>query len=881
MKQLYIKTATIFFIVISLCVVRSSAQISTVFGRPTYLGDGYSATGAGLDNPYGFARDNAGNIYIACLGDNRIRKITASTNIITTIAGTGVAGYSGDGGPATAATLNFTNGLPGLALDNKGNLYVSDHWNNRIRKIVLSTNIITTVAGTGAGGYTGDGAAATAAKISGPAGIIVDTIANIIYFADYNNSSIRAITVSTGNIATVAGKGTSGYTGDGGLATAATLSYAERFCFDKSGNMYIADEANLVVRKVDVSTKKISTIAGTGAYGSDGDGGLATAATFSYIKGICVDATGNIYLSDQWNNKIRKIDASTKKISTYAGNGAAFYSGDGVIATSSSIYYPADLATDKNNNLYITDLRNNRIREVAASNQFISTIVGDGTDGFSGAPGALQAQLIPQAVTADAQGTFYIADAPYNDVRAIDVANNSHTAAGFASPNPSPSFVGYSGNGGLASVALFNGPYSVATDASNNLYIADVFNNVIRKVDFSTKKVNAIAGNHTAGFSGDGAAATSAQLSNPYGIALDKKGNLYIADALNNRIRKVDATTQNISTIAGTSTAGSTGDGGLATAATLNYPYAIAIDTAGNIFIADKGNKRVRKITASTQKISTIFNNGHTLTGIAVDVAGNIFVSDSVSNTVIRIDRKNYGTQPVAGNGSKGYSGDGSAALQAKLNNPRGLYVNALNQIYVADAGNFVVRKIIMGPLPVDFTRFTATKNNNTALLEWSTATETNNSRFVIERSGDGAKWDDIANISGYGNTAELHNYSYTDAAPLTGYNYYRLKQVDADGGSTFSEVRTVVFNSSLFARVYPNPVRDYVTVEINSDRETNSSLVIYSIGGDKVKTVQQHLAKGVNQVTIQQLNGLANGYYVIKVVTPGGELESKFIKIK
>jgi len=882
MKQLYIKTITAFFIFIFLCVLKSPAQITTVFGRATYLGDGYSAASAGLYKPYGFARDNAGNIYIACQGDNRIRKVTASTNAVTTIAGNGVASYSGDGGLATAATFNFSNGLPGLAVDNKGNLYVGDYGNNRVRKIVLSTNIVTTVAGLGTGGYSGDGGLATAAKINGPAGIVVDTTANIIYFADNNNSAIRAITVSTGKIATVAGNGSANYTGDGGLATAATLSFPERFGFDKSGNMYIADEANYVIRKVDVSTKKISTIAGTGGYGYSGDGGLATAATFTFVTGLCIDASGNIYLSDQVSNRVRKIDASTKKISTVAGNGISFYSGDGVVATASSVYHPADLSVDKSNNLYIADNSNNRIRKVAASNQFISTVVGDGTDGFTGAPGALQAQLSPQAVTADPIGNFYIADGPYFDVRAINIANSSFIYAGSPSPNPTPSVKGYSGDGGLATSALFNAPFSVAADASNAIYIADVFNNVVRKINYNTKIVTTIAGNNTAGFSGDGGAATSAQLSNPYGIALDKAGNLYIADALNNRIRKVDAGTQKISTIAGGSTAGDAGDGGLATAAKLNYPYAVAVDTAGNIFIADKGNKRVRKITVSTQKISTVFNNSHVLTGIAVDVAGNIYVSDSTANTVIRIERKSYYSQVVAGNGSKGYSGDGSAALQAKLNNPRGLYINALNQIYVADAGNNVIRKIIMGHLlPVELVRFTATKNNNTALLQWSTATETNNSRFVIERSGDDLKWDEIDNISGYGNTSELHTYSYTDAAPLTGYNYYRLKQVDGDGRFSYSEVRTVVFNNSLLARLYPNPVRDYVTVEINSDREINGDIVIYTVGGSKVKTVQQHLVKGLNQVTIQQLGDLATGYYFVKVVTPAGDFESKFVKVQ
>ncbi|HWB28719.1 MAG TPA: T9SS type A sorting domain-containing protein [Chitinophagaceae bacterium] len=879
MKQFYLKSVINFLLLSVTFLPVTHAQITTVFGRHTYLGDGSIAVNAGLFKPYGMAMDDAGNIYVACQGDNRVRKIAASTGIITTVAGTGVSGYNGDGIPAATAQLNFKNGLPGLAVDNKGNLYIGDYGNNRIRKIVLSTGIITTVAGNGVGGYTGDGGAATAAKMSGPAGVVADTVKGVIYFADNNNCAIREINTATGIITTVAGNGTPGYGGDGSLATAATLNYPERFAFDKKGNMYIADEFNFVVRKVDVSTKKISTVAGTGGYGFSGDGGLAANATFSALAGIAIDTSGNIYVSDQANARIRKIDASSQKIATVAGTGVRIYNGDGIAATSANIYGAAELVVDNSFNIYIADAGNNRLRKVTAASLLISTVAGDGTDGFTGAPDALKAQLNPQDVVADASGNFYIADGYYYDVRAVNVANSSYIYAGSPNPDPAAASKGYAGNGGLASQAKFNTPVSIAVDASNNIYIADVFNNVVRKITYNNKVIANIAGNNTTGYSGDGSVATSAQLNNPWGIALDKSGNLYIADALNNVVRRVDASTQKISTVAGNNTAGSSGDGGAATSARLNFPYAVAVDTAGNIFIVDKNNNSIRKVNAATQKITTIFNNGHVLTAVATDISGNIFVSDSTANTIVRIDRNNYGYQVIAGNGTKGYSGDGGAAKSAALNNPRGLYIDAAGHVYVADAGNNVVRKIIMGVLPVTLADFTAAKTKNSVLLQWVTSTETNNNRFIIERSSSGAEWKDIASINGYGTSSIQHSYAFTDQTPLAGYNYYRLKQVDADGSYTFSGVRTVIFEGILSARAYPNPFKDYCTIEVISNDAGKAVVSVYTLDGRKVIAAAQQLVTGLNKITLPQLGGLSKGAYLVRITTTGGTFDTKIVK--
>jgi sugar lactone lactonase YvrE len=335
--------------------------INTVAGNGTagYSGDGGAATSAELHGPNAVAVDTAGNIYIADYYNNRIRKVTASTGDISTAAGNGTAGYSGDGGAATSAELN---GPGDVAVDSAGNIYISDLGNNRVRKVTVSTGVISTVAGNGTKGYSGDGGAATSAEIGSDA-VTVDTAGNI-YLADTSNNRIRKVTVSTGIITTVAGNGTAGFSGDGGAATSAELNVPDGVVVDSAGNIYIADHNNERIRKVTVSTGKISTVAGNGTAGYAGDGGAATSAELNGPGGLALDSAGNIYFGDFGNNRIRKVTVSTGKISTVAGNGTAGYSGDGGAPDNAEINGPSGIALDSSGNIYIADFENNRIRFV-------------------------------------------------------------------------------------------------------------------------------------------------------------------------------------------------------------------------------------------------------------------------------------------------------------------------------------------------------------------------------------------------------------------------------------------------------------------------------------------------------------------------------------
>ncbi len=375
-------------------------------------------------------------------------------------------------------------------------------------------------------------------------------LAALFCFAVVPGNAHAQIKIPAGGIInTVAGNGTYGYSGDGGVATSAELRDPEGLAVDIAGNIYIADLYNNRIRKVTATTGDISTVAGNGygvccTGGYSGDGGAATSAELYWPEGVAVDKASNIYIADTYNNRIRKVTAVTGIIVTVAGNGTAGYNGDGIAATSAEVNYPGALTVDTAGNIYIADTGNNRVRKVTVSTGKISTVAGDGTEG-------------------------------------------------------------YSGDGGAATSAELYYPYGVAVDTAGNIYFADTRNYRIRKVTVSTGKISTVAGDGTSGYSGDGGAATSAEI-NPFGVAVDTPGNIYIGDADNERVRKVTASTGLISTVAGdgyedhgrngTYVGGYSGDGGLATSAELNLPSPVALDAAANIYIGDVDNNRVRAV---------------------------------------------------------------------------------------------------------------------------------------------------------------------------------------------------------------------------------------------------------------------------------------------
>jgi len=422
-------------LLLTLCIafaVKTNAQIITTVagtGIAGYNGDGGMADTTTFNNPYAVAFDATGNLYIADTYNNLIRKLS-STGIITTIAGDGTSGFGGDGGQATLASLNAPYSI---CIDAAGNLYITDQGNNRIRKVNTS-GIITTVAGNGTASFSGDGGLATAAAINVPDGVAVDVSGNI-YIADQNNNRIRKVNTS-GIISTVVGTGAATYGGDGGLATAAQISSPSEIIFDGTGNMYISDSYNNCIRKVNTSGI-ISTIAGIGTNAFSGDGGLATAAEMWSPIGMVFDASGNMYIGDSGNNRVRMINTSGI-ISTFAGNGTTSPVNDGGLSVNAGLNYPTEVALDALGNLYVADWQNNRVRFICNTPDTISGLI---TEPNSNPVNAGKVYVYSQrtshaglldtagSTTINSNGTYTFSTLPYGNYFIEAVAGPSYTDA--------------------------------------------------------------------------------------------------------------------------------------------------------------------------------------------------------------------------------------------------------------------------------------------------------------------------------------------------------------------------------------------------------------------------------------------------------------------
>lgn len=635
--------------------VNTSGIITTIAGGGYgILKDSGSATAGPLTNPSSVAEDVSGNLYIT-EENNKIRKVNTA-GIIFTIAGTGVGGYSGDGGVATSAQLNYPYGL---VIDANGNILFTDYFNNRIRKISPS-GIITTIAGNGTGGYNGDGIAATTAELNGPLGITVDSLGNV-FVADNVNNRIRKISTA-GIITTIAGTGVEGYSGDGGAATSAQLFAPFDVKIDSSGNILIADATNQRVRKISTSGI-ITTIAGTGVKGFAGDGGTAVRAELNLPSAITIDPLGNILVSDYENNRVREINTSGI-INTIAGNGLSAANGDGGLATNAILYNPEAVFVDRIGNIYFPD--NNSVRKVDTTG-IITTIVGTGVAGFSGDGGlATKAQINgPFGVYVDLSGNIYIGSSFDFRIRKVNATGIISTLAGNGTQ-------GYTGDGGLATNASIAGLQGITGDATGNIYFTDFNSGVVRKINTSGI-ISTVAGTGTPGYSGDGGPATSAQLYSPNGISMDAAGNIYVGDDYPyNVVRKIN-TSGIISTVAGGSSSpngsASSGDGGLATSASFGDIEDVLSDAVGNLYIVDGQHDNVRRVDVTTGIITNF-----------------------------------------AGNGTAGFSGDGGPATVAEFKGSWAIAQDTAGNFYVGDQGNQRIRKV-----SIDYTPATT----NTSVIQY------------------------------------------------------------------------------------------------------------------------------------------------------------------
>ena len=545
---------------------------------------------------------------------------------------------------------------------------------------------------------------------------------NFYIIVDTDNHLIRKVdAASPYNITRVAGKLNEAGQPEGGYwngddipATSATLYQPEGVAVDSSGNIYIADTLNQRIRKIDASTKKITTVAGTGeGYGYNGDNRPATTAWLYYPEGVAVDASGNIYIADTKNYCIRKVDPSGT-ITTVAGipeTSGYDSDDDGGPATSAELQAPKALHVDTSGNIYIADKGSHTIRKVDAATQEITTVAGTGKGGSTGDDGpATSAKLKwPEAVSVDSSGNIYIADTGNDRIRRVDAGTKFITTV--------------AGSGSLldddvpATSAQLDQPRGIRVDADGNIFIADTMHHVIRKVDAATQKITTISGNWTDGYNGDDIPATSAQLNRPEGVgALPPKKYYLIADTFNNRIRKVDDA-GTITTVAGDGGKGPVEDGIAAMQAKIGLPADVHVDAAGNIFIAGSLNNRIRKVDAAGT-ITTVAGSSKSLgysgdggpatsamlaspRGVYVDATGNIFIADTFNHWIRKVDAETKEITRVAGKlNEEGqpeggyYNGDDIPATSATLYEPRSVYVDATGNIFIADTLNNRIRKV-------------------------------------------------------------------------------------------------------------------------------------------------------------------------------------------
>jgi uncharacterized repeat protein (TIGR01451 family) len=572
--------------------------------------------------------------------------------------------------PAASAVMGQ---VAGVATDVAGNVYVSSIQLRAVFRLDPS-GMVTRVAGNGGQGSAGDSLPAVSAAFVQPSGVAVDLAGNL-YISDQLAGVVRKVDTG-GIITTVAGGGGIGYGGDTGPATAALLNFPSGVAVDSSGNLYIADVNNSRVRKVDTHGI-ITTVAGNGTSGYSGDSGAATNAELNGPAGVAVNGGGELLIADTQNARIRKVTTGGI-ISTVAGTGVQGYSGSNGLAASAQLLYPEAVTSDSFGNLYIGD--ETSLRKVTTNGE-ITTIAGTGAFEYLGDVGPATTFPVGPvgSVAVDPSGNLFMVDY----VRVQEISNGILTNVFAQSP----------ADGSLASLSQV-GAQVVARDTSGNLYFID--GNLVRRVD-TMGVVITVAGTGKDGYAGDGGPATMAQLSYPTGLAVDSFGNLYIADS-GSRVRKVsrDGT---ISTFAGTLSPDFSGDGGPAIEAQLWLPLGLACDSAGNLYIADDQNQRVRKVTRAGI-ISTVAGNGtagfsgdgslainaelHGPTSVAIDGQGNLYVAD-IANQRIREIGVNGIIATFAGGGAPGNLGDGGPATSAQLDEPYGVTVDGSGNVFIAE----------------------------------------------------------------------------------------------------------------------------------------------------------------------------------------------------
>jgi sugar lactone lactonase YvrE len=627
-------------------------------GVPGDRGDGGPASAARFFYPHDLYQDRAGNLYLSDLGNRTIRRIDYRTGVITRVAGNGRAGRGGDGGPALEAELDCT---CGVAVDRDGNLYLSDEWAGNIRRVDARTGIIDTFAGQNARhypsergasrpfagpglslvGYHGDGGPASAAAFYHPEHLAFDSRGDL-YVCDNSNDRIRRIDMRSGVISTVLGTGQRASNGDGGPATEASTLMPDAICLDIFDNLYVGEKYGFRVRKVEARSGIVRTLVGNGVpgFGEEGRPGWETTCN-SVESGIWADADGTVLWGD-CSGRTRRYDGASGIVTTVLGGTGVH---DGEAATAGFMCGPAGLAVGPDGTIYIADVWSQRIRAIDPLSGVISTVAGNGARAYGGDGGpATEAYLgNPHDVSVDSRGRVVIADTRHGHVRRVDEDGVIRAIAG-------TTLQWDKGDGGPALGACLVHVLSVAHGPGDDIYLGDAVGR-IRRIDARSGTITTVAGCGLPGYSGDGGAATAARIGSPSAIRFDAHGNLYFADAAHHVVRRVDSGST-ITTVAGCGQAGTSPDGTPARAAMLDTPRGLALAADGTIYIADSRNNRVRRIAP-----------------------------DGTLET-------------VAGGDQAGDVGDDGPATSARLNEPHGLCFYGPEVLLISDHFNNRVKAV-------------------------------------------------------------------------------------------------------------------------------------------------------------------------------------------
>jgi sugar lactone lactonase YvrE len=637
--------------------------------------DGVGAA-ARFRHPVGVANDGAGNLFVADTDSNTIRRVVIATGEVTTLAGSPGPQNSNDGiGPA--AHFGFAGRL---ASDRKGQLFVADTNDHTIRKVVVATGEVTTLAGAPNQAGDNDGIGA-GAHFAYPLGLASDE-AGHLFVAD--NRMIRKVVVATGEVTTIAGAAGQGPHADG-IGTAARFTQPFDVAYDRTGSLFVTDGAT--IRRVNLATGEVTTLAGTpGQYASKD--GMGNAARFKEQAALTSDQMGNLFVADLYNSTIRKVVVATGEVTTVAGSAGQTGDRDGVGADARFIY-PAGVASDRAGQLFVTDSSASTIRRVIVATTQVTTLAGSATQaGSRDGSGATARFASPAGMAWDQAGNLYVVDAGNHTIRKVTATGEVTTLAG--SPGQAGS------DDGIGTAARFHYPSDVVGDGAGDLYVADTTNRTIRKVVIATGQVTTLAGAPGPWDHSDGIG-RAARFGAPMGLASDGAGNLFVTEYGQGTIRKVVMATAEVTTLAGSGEIGAAD--GIGAAASFYYPTGIASDRAGHLYVADSYNYAIRRVVIATREVTTVagtlgqpgYRDGvgpearfHLPVGIVVDGAGDVLVADRANMTVRRINVSTATVTTVIGSPNR--MGVQLGPLPAGLREPWGLALGPTGELAISDA---------------------------------------------------------------------------------------------------------------------------------------------------------------------------------------------------